>query len=187
MANGFELYDIEEMLNKNIEAYMVQVNKELNSVAQEVCSELEKELIRMYDSMIDQFYSYPTSSYIRHGTSAVGTKNGQTLYRAQNIHSTNLAWKQQLHVHLDGSDMLHDGERPYRYDDPEDVFGFVALGYRFVNFNYELQWDASYHGKYFSYSGDLYAAFIEGFDKDFESIAENIFVERLKRRRGNFL
>lgn len=132
--------------------------------------ELYKEIVKMYDSFITQFYEYKTSVYIRHGQSAPGTGTGENLFRGQQIKilSDNTD-SPELSIFYDGTDMIDE----YKFDYAENVLRFVMAGIRFPYWN-SMTWSGYYYGKYFQYSGNLQHAF-DLFESTFDDIAEKVF------------
>lgn len=59
--------------------------KEIEQIASNSAAEKTKKILeKSYDSIIDQYYLYKTTSYYRHGV-GVGTCTGENLYRSNNI------------------------------------------------------------------------------------------------------
>lgn len=137
--------------------------------------QMYKEATRMYDTFINQFYSYPTTSYIRHGETKPGTGRGINLYRGQQIRKLGTSKNPMLEISFSGSDM----EGGYEYASPTEVLEGVMNGLRFYSPNglFGIEWSGSYDGKYFSYAGSMRDAF-DQFGKDFKKISRNIFMEQ---------
>ena len=140
--------------------------------------ELYQEAWRMYDSFIDQFYSYPTVSYIRHGESRPGTKTGINLYRAQNIKlDISDAMNPQVIIDINSSDM----EGGYQRHSPSEVLEYVLNGYRFVGYGNTMTWKGSYHGKYFSFNNLTMSRAFDEFRGYYFDMQTNIFVRNFKK------
>ena len=170
MKNEYQKY-----LDKYIEKQMKKVKKDFNKVINEVNEDLYKELVKMYDKLIDDFYQYKTTSYIRHGETRVGTQMGTTLYRGQDFKIVK-GKNPKLIINFD-ADILHGGEREYRYDSPDHVFDLVTYGIRFPFGKNSNTWNGEYSGKYFSYKGTPYEIF-KMFNKDYNNIVEKIFYSK---------
>lgn len=98
---------------------------------------------KMYDSFIDQFYAYKTTSYIRHGETKPGTMVGSNLYRGQDFRFD----PNKLTLDLDFSSK--DMQEGYQYDKAKDVLFKVMRGYRFKAKNIDvIEWRGSYSSKY---------------------------------------
>ena len=177
------------LIDKYVNETFQKASGDMLSVLNEVNNELYNESTKMYDSLIDQFYSYKTSSYIRHGQHRPGTRMGENLYRANNISRT---WglNPSLTIKLDGSDM----EEGYRFDSAINVFENISAGVRFPFFadrNLKFEnvdkenYSAShlfYEGKLFAYSGTINSIFRD-FDKDFDNMSYYLFYQKWKKTK----
>jgi len=146
-----------------------EIRKDIIRASVYTRNEMYDEATRMYDTFIDQFYSYETTAYIRHGQSRSGTGNGENLYRGQQIRKYGSPTNPKLSINFSGVDM-QDG---YEYHSPGQVLESVMSGIRFP-FR-EMTWSGSYDGKYFSYSGEPKRAF-DLFEHNFYIIAKDIFM-----------
>lgn len=137
--------------------------------------QMYKEATKMYDTFIDQFYSYRTSSYIRHGETKPGTGMGTNLYRGQQIRKLGTRKEPMLEISFSGADM----EGGYEYASPGEVLEGVMTGLRFCspNGSFGMEWSGSYEGKHFSYAGSMKDAF-DQFGKDFKKTSRKIFMEQ---------
>jgi len=162
-----------KLLKDYVDNQLKDAKKDYNKVINELNNELYKEMIDMYDTFIDQFYSYKTTSYIRHGQTKPGTQTGVSLYRAQNISIGGNYYNPKLIVDFRPSDM----NVSYEWDEAPDVFNYVMYGIRFPYFNNSSNWIGKYEGKYFSFKGTPMHAF-QLFNDTFDEIAEKGFREK---------
>lgn len=171
--------------NKYIDDYvkkrMSGIKRDINKVINEVNDELYKEVTKMYDKLIDDFYSYTTTSYIRHGETRPGTQQGITLYRGQDFGIVR-GKNPRLRIFFDPN-ILKASERGYgtkNYPEtPEHVFDLVMYGIRFPvgHDGHGMSWTGEYNGKYFSYKGTPYEI-MKSFDKDFKNISKELFYQK---------
>lgn len=150
MANN----NINNVLNKYVNKKVKEVKKEFKKVVVSVNKELAKEASRMYDSFIDQYYSYKTRSYIRHGETKPGTGVGINLYRANNILEN--TQRDSFIISINSNDME---SKNYKKNTAEFVLDNVIAGYRGVPGYWFKEWIGTYEGKYFSYTGTIDKAF----------------------------
>lgn len=162
--------------------------KAMNHVGEELCNEASQ----MYETFIDQFYTYKTSSYSRHSV-GIGTQTGMNLYRANHIKLKKTSLFPIITIRLDGSEMQsqHYNRTGYKYisvhDSADDVLNDVMTGWRFPypNENYfpdGLSWSSpeGYHGKYFHANGTILEAF-DKFGKEASKIAIQVFYEEWRK------
>lgn len=133
--------------------------------------EMYDEAVKMYDTFIDQFYAYETTSYIRHGQSKPGTGSGENLYRGQRIRKYGGNLNPRLSIEFSGADM----QGGYARNTAGEVLESVMSGIRFP-FR-EMTWSGEYRGKHFSYAGEPQRAF-DIFERNFDIIAETIFMDK---------
>ena len=138
-------------------------------------NEMYNEAINMFDAFIDQFYSYITSVYIRHGEGFPGTGHGTNLYKGKQIRKVGTNYSPALSIEFSGMDM----EGGYEYDSPGVVLSDVMSGIRFPEHGVQMTWSGEYVGKDFSYAGVPERAF-EIFERNFDTIALDIFYEKWK-------
>lgn len=167
---------LDKEIKKYVNNYVKQAKKDYWSIISKINNEMYYEAIQMFNSYIDYFYSYETTSYIRHGQSNPGTRNGLNLYRSFTIKKKNKGKTFSLYIKYSGEDMNRYDEREYEYDkNPDNVLDYIFNGIRFPYYNL-MEWNYSYHSRYFSSSGTFQQA-IDKFDKDFYSIANQKFVK----------
>lgn len=155
--------------------FIERASKDLYKAAGVAIDELYREASHMYDSFIDQYYSYATKSYIRHGESYPGTQRGINLYRGTQIDKDNTN-SLYLHLKFDGSDM-----EGYRRKGVSTDFVLESMfqGYRGLPWGQWTEWVGSYEGRYFSYTGTPLEAFT-AFNENFSDIANEIIREEMR-------
>lgn len=104
-----------------------EIAKEMNYVkkwiAKRTAKKMRNKLIKVYDSLIDQFYKYPTRVYIRHDLDEpkVGTRTGVNLYRSLESHA---------------------GEPPRLQPTPNSIYGGIMISADDMNgTNYKISKD----------------------------------------------
>lgn len=165
MGNSNEIQTIVDNIIK-------AAKKDAIKAANVAIDEMYKESQKMYDSFIDQYYNYKTKSYIRHGETRPGTKRGINLYRGNKIEKEN-GDDPIIDILYDASDM-----EGYRRTSPDFVLESVMRGYRGVPWGQWNNWEGTYNGKYFSYTGTPKDAF-DMLNEKFDDIASNIFNEEI--------
>jgi len=110
---------------------------------------VSKEASKMYDSFIDQFYSYKTKSYIRHDETRPGTRVGINLYRANDIRFSLNNFELDLNINSNDMDGL------YEHHKPSQVLKYVLSGHRFKLGDIDDQWRGSFKGKYIKTDEDV--------------------------------
>lgn len=169
------LGELRDVINSFLEKERNRLRTVAIKAANTAIDAFYEESWKMFDSFIDQYYSYSTLSYIRHGESKPGTKRGINLYRANQIRKKN-GDNPTINIQIDASDM-EDG---YQYDSPTFVLENVMHGYRGVPGKWLREWTGNYVGKYFSYSGTPANAF-RIFESHFDEIAGNIYDEEFNK------
>lgn len=178
-------------LNKTIDYYindiMKQVDKDINKAVNKTNNALYKEACDMYKKFIDDFYSYKTSSYIRHGESWAGTQEGNSLYDAIDIRKKTTWNNPSLSVFMPGDTGYNIGKYnsyKYEYDTPYEVVNEVVSGMRFPHYsfinNINSSWTGRYKGKFFQYEGTMKNAF-DTFNNYFDVIARDIISKHMKK------
>ena len=181
---------INKLINNYSKQVMKQAEKDIDKVINEVNNELYNEVIHMYDTLIDQFYAYKTSSYIRHGETRPGTGMGINLYRANSIYKKN-GKNPILTIQINADNM----EGGYQHDTKYDVLNYVLSGIRFPFDGTRTDADGRrypisnfgasglrYHGRYFNYKGNIDSIFKE-FDNDFKNISSNMFYNKWRKTK----
>ena len=173
---------IEHQLNKKTNDYLRTFEKESKEIWEKSINntfeELYAEAYKMYDSLIDQFYSYKTKSYIRHGETRPGTQMGTNLYRGQQFMLTP-GFIPQLTIDFSGEDMEN-----YQHNSADEVLSMVMRGIRGVpSKGWWSTWKGSYNGKYFSVNGvDVVTAF-NLFRNNFGYLSRYIFNEKINEEK----
>ena len=168
---------INKMLNKYVDDTIKLASKDIDRIINDVNKDLYKETIKMYDSIIDQFYFYKTTSYIRHGETRPGTGMGINLYRANNI-TYKEGKSPSLTVNINSDDMEGGYENPSK----EDVFEYITSGVRFPFGKVPPANNLEYKGKYFSYKGSINSIFMQ-LDNDYKDISSDMFYKRWKKTK----
>ena len=163
-----------DSIDKSLEAivayYVDKADKDFLTSMDYAVDELHREVKNMYDSLITQFYSYKTTSYIRHWEQRPGTMKGSNLYYGLHIkkrHSSGMAY---LYWEINGDDMAGG----YQWDTPEGVLKSVMEGGRGPLM---IPWSGYYAGKYFSYKG-IPEDIFKSFDNTYEDILTPIFMKK---------
>lgn len=135
----------EEQLIKDI---VKSIEKACKNQLDHADNTLKHEFEKLYDQIIDQYYTYVTQYYYRHEVGK-GTGNGLNLYRASDMHMDIGGGKfdDDFVFGLNENDM--DG---YKYSTPEQVLENVMSGWRrevggITTFRAK---DVEFCGRYFS-------------------------------------
>lgn len=161
---------LNELIEKLKKDLIEQANNDFKDAMEYTIGEVETEARKMYDTMITEFYSYKTVSYIRHWEQVPGTQKGSNLYYANNIkkrHSNGIAY---LYINFNSDEMAGG----YQWDDPAGVLKSVIEGGRGPLME---PWEGHYVGKYFSFSGTIEDAFNK-FVADYDDIIFPIFEKK---------
>lgn len=174
-------------------ALLKSMEKAWNTGITYAINELYKEAWKMYDSFIDQYYSYKTQSYIRHGETRPGTCRGINLYRGQQFKIKNKVQSKSIPIKIDKANFTLEatlntpalitnisGEEMdgYRYNTTDEVLDMVIDGIRGVpQKGWWIPWTGSYNGKYFSVSNATMAKAFEMFDDYFDDMALDIMTK----------
>lgn len=146
-----------------------QAQRDIDKSIQKTNKILVEELKKMYRTYIQQFYSYETESYIRHGTSRPGLGYGYALYRAERITEGRGRYP-TLNINISGDYI----DEKYQHDTPDHVLDLVINNIRSPFDNSFMRWSGSYVGKYFGYDGSIAEAF-NSFDDHFDRISKKVF------------
>ena len=106
-------------LDDYVDTRTAYLKQDINKVVNEVNEILLREVTKMYDKLIDDFYLYKTTSYIRHGESSPGTQRGITMYRGQDFKIVK-GKNPKLQIFFDPN-ILTDDERQYQHDPADRV------------------------------------------------------------------
>lgn len=170
-----------DALRKIANEYKKQGKEELMrryyAISNKINTELEKEMIDMFNKFIHDYYTFHTKRYIRHGQSSPGTETGINLYKANQISKTS-GKRPTLTIDFSAENMAGG----YVKDDPDTVLGQVLEGVQGLYPYWYQPWVGSYSGKYYSTDGDMQmqAAF-DDFGYKFENISRTMFYEQWHR------
>jgi len=169
------------------------INKDVDKAIRYVNNEMYDEAVKMYDTFIDQFYSYKTTSYVRHWEGVPGTQEGQNLYFGKDIRKFTKHPKLVINLPSDAGYVSNGGGQAepmandYRFNTSTEVMEYVFSGVRFPDFitykkrggNSLMTWEGRYKGTYFYYNGTMENAFNK-FNEDFDKIAMRAVRKYLK-------
>lgn len=165
--------EVRELINEIVESTM----KDASKAIQHTYKTMYREAVELYDTYIEEFYSYRTKVYVRHFEPSPGTGEGSNLYYGKKI---KLSGRKNLKLSIDFSGEEMAGG--YQYDAPDTVLKKVMQGTRFElpRGGRKLTWSGNYHGRYFNYMGTMENAFQEFFTR-FDDIATDIFIYQWHR------
>lgn len=183
---------IEKLLKKYAENVVKKAEEDYKDVIYEVNEIISDEVTNMYNSYIDKFYSYKTTSYIRHGTSKPGAGYGRNLYKGLNVNIDKNKSTITIEYNGNGNWIQSMSDYEYQYDDPDTVLNYVMHGIRFPHYlvhnsnneYIDMSWSHKYVGKHFSCDGTLQDA-VNMFDYKFNNIAESIFLPLWNKKGWN--
>lgn len=175
-----------------IEKVIKRAMNDFRSCAIKTNKELHKEITQMYDTLIEQFYEYKTTSYVRYLEHRKGTGEGTNLLYGKNFSMNNRAsHSPKLIVEFSGEE-IEDYNR-HRWDTPDQILDCVLHGIRFpyeTRFNEEGERIASsgpmwidpkslfYHGKYWSFNGGTIQDAFDKFGQEWDRISSEAFYSR---------
>ena len=173
---------MQKEINQTVQMIMRKAKKDFRSCASITNNNMFEEITEMYDILIDQFYKYKTTSYIRHWEGVPGTMQGQALKFGKHFSKDNHGKKSpKLIIDFSGAGMEAEGVE-YQYHTPDQVLNYVMNGARFVLLNMTLAQtmivDPStivFHGKYFSYDGGTIRGAFDKFRTEWDSISRKAF------------
>lgn len=172
-----------EELKKNLEEiandYLEEVKNDLIEAANETNDLYFKQVNRMYDAFVEQYYKYKTSSYIRHWEGRPGTRKGSNLFYGKNF-KIHRGKDPYFEINIDAHRMAND----YQHDSATQVLENVMHGIRGVPPYWVESWSGSYKSRYLDYEGEPAEAF-EEFLNSYEKKAEPVFLRRYRKIRGN--
>lgn len=174
------------------------IDKDVDKIIRKVNNDMYKEAITMYDSFVQQFYLYETTSYIRHWEGRPGTEQGQNLYFGKDIRKISRKPKLIIYLPKDsgyvpngGGQMSGPMEDDYRFNTAEEVLNYVFGGIRFPKnikqgekswtLKSNLMWSGSYNGEYFSCQNVTMRQAFEIFNNNFDTIAAKSAKYHLKQ------
>ena len=140
--------------------------------ARRINNDIYDDVNKMYRTLIEQFYDYETSSYIRHWEGKPGTRHGENLLYGNQIRKNNQAsHSPKLIIDFSGENMA-----PYKHQTTDKVLDYVMNGVRFPIG--PMLVDTSrmeYYGKHIQFQGGTIQDAFDKFDKEWDEIAENAF------------
>ena len=167
--------ELTEAQQEIVDYYMNKFEKDFKIVANEVNDLYFKQANKMYDTFIKQYYTYQTSSYIRHWEGAPGTCNGTNLYYGKDfkIHRGKFPW---FELNINSNRMAND----YQHDSADQVLQNVMNGIRGVPPYWFQPWRGTYTSRYFYYQGEPARAF-RTFIDNYEEMMYPVFMRRWRK------
>lgn len=164
-----------------LKRYTDEFKQDFYVVSNEVNDLFFKEINRIYDRYIKEYYTYETDFYVRHFEPRAGTKKGTNLYYG-NQNKIHRGKDPYWEIIYNGKDMADD----YRHDSADKVLENVVFGIRGVPPYWQKTWGAKYKSRYFSIDRkvSLLEAFTR-FQEKYVEIMEPVFMRRWKKRRKN--
>lgn len=185
MSNINALIDaLATKLEAEVEEFDRQWHQDFYAVTNEVNDLYFKEVNKIYDSFIKEFYTKATERYIRHWEGRPGTGKGTNLYYG-NQNKIHRGKDPYFEINYDSSNMADD----YKFNSASFVLEGIVNGANIITGDkggtiWRRDWSYSYKSRYFSYSGTLKGAY-ESFLSNYASFMEPVFIRRWKRYRNN--
>ena len=172
-----------EILEKEKQRILKQLKADITDAVKKAdlltLKELKKEASKMYNKLIEEYYTYKTESYIRHGQSEPGTGTGENLYRANNIHI------QGRTLILDTNYKLM--ESGYDRHGRDTVLEMVKSGQRFAGRRHDpVLWRGNFIGDYITLDNTYINEAFEEFEDRFEEMYDKIFDDKMKGLAGKY-
>ena len=160
-----------------------KAQKDFHSCANRANNIIHKEVTDMYDTLIEQFYLYKTTSYIRNWEFVPGTMEGQALKFGKKF------WKDndnrispRLYIEFSGAEMDRQGAK-HQHNTNDQVLNMVLDGARFKlqlgdSLHNVMTYDTSqmhYEGKYFRFSNGTIREAFDKFDREWEDTSRDVF------------
>ena len=160
-----------------IDYYVEKAKNDTSEILHYVLDEIKNDLDNMYNSFIEDFYSYPTDMYIRHGEVDAGTGVGHNLYNGNRIRKRN-KFIPSLTIDFSSENM----QGGYKFDSASYVLDQVMNGIRFpATKKQKGKWKFSHwESRYYSpvakmtFMGTMQSAF-ETYDAMLGDIVESMF------------
>lgn len=165
---------------------MKQARNDFIDCAKKINPKMRKEALNMYKTLIQQFYEYKTTSYIRHGEPFAGTQEGTNLLAGGDDSKITIRNNGKKSPTLNIAFSAEGMQGGYEYDTPEHVLDSVMHGIRFpfgFSTNGGKRYDPmmvnprtmEYKGTYIHFNGGtIYDAFMQ-FDKEWNNISSKAF------------
>ena len=164
-----------------IDYWMDKFERDWIEVSNEVNDIYYKETVRMYNSLIEQYYKYKTKSYIRHGEGKPGTCEGSNLLAGKKIkkHTGKIPY---IEIDFNSIGMIGG----YQRDDPSQVLENVMNGIRGVPPYWTMEWSGEYGkgrytSRYLHYEGTPTEMF-DNFLDDYDDLMTPVFMRRWKKK-----
>ena len=169
---------LEEKTKPLLKQILKRAESDFMKCARRINTDICKDVKKMYETFIEQFYAYKTTSYIRHFEGRPGTGQGENLkYPEEGIRVDNRAsHSPKLYIEFWSDEMSNTP--PYQHHTPEGVLFCVMHGIRFATQRgYVMTADTNfnYDGKYFSYSGETMQRAFDIFGENWDDISSNAF------------
>jgi len=182
------------MGKKNKNTYLVEkskpyvkqiVNRAMNdfmACARETNNAIYDEVVDMYNTFIEEFYSYRTTSYIRFLEGKPGTGEGSNLLDGKKFKKNNRAsHSPKLIIEFSGEGIV-DYNR-HRWDTPDQILDCVMHGIRFpyatgASGPMMVETPFVYNGKYWHYNFDTIQEAFDNFGRQWDSISQDAFYSR---------
>ena len=172
---------IAEIVERKITEYLNQAEKDLYTVANQVNDLYFKQVNKMFDTFIQQYYSYITTSYVRHWEQRPGTGKGSNLYYAKDF-KIHRGKDPYFEININTARMADD----YQHNSAAQVVQNVMNGIRGVPPYWFVPWQGTYNSRYFYYQGEPAKAFDE-FMYRLPEMATPVFLRRWRKIRGRKL
>ena len=169
---------IDEAIDSVVEEYIQELKQKAESdflkVANEVNELYFKQANRMFDSFIEQYYNYRTSSYVRHWEIRPGTGHGSNLFYAKDF-KIHRGKNPYFELNIDTNLMADD----YQHDSAAQVIQNVMNGIRGVPPYWIMPWSGTYSSRWFYYQGEPAKAFAE-FINRYPEMMRPVFLRKWK-------
>ena len=168
-----------ELAEKLLDEAKMEINDIVSKSAKKTTIDLYEEAVNMYDSLIEQYYRYKTTSYYRHNA-GVGTCWGDNLYYGKNFY---IDAEENLNIEFSGEKMeryiskykIKKGDTSNSLDKKErvsrdTVLSIVRGGFRGVPGKWIIPWSGSYDGEYFQISDTNIDKAFGLFEKNYDDL-----------------
>ena len=172
-----------EILEKEKQRILKQLKSDITDAVKKAdlmtLQELKKEAFNMYNKLIRDYYEYPTQCYIRHGQSEPGTRTGENLYRANDIH-------------IEGRTLVlatnyKNMETGYRRHGRDTVLEMVKSGQRYAGRRHDpVPWSGDFIGEYITLNHTYINEAFEDFEDNFADMYDRIFDDKMKGLAGKY-
>lgn len=160
-----------------LDSYMEKFENDFIEVANEVNELYFNQANKMFDSFIAQYYSYITSSYVRHWEGKPGTGKGTNLYYAKNF-KIHRGKDPYFELYIEANSRMADD---YQHDSADQVIQNVMDGIRGVPPYWVRSWSGTYSSRWFQFEGTPTDAFRTFLD-NYEDMMYPVFMRRWKKK-----